>query len=72
MKRKITCPELAHLVDIEYSEDPIDGRIIGVLSCSAFEPCNAVDCDEECIRRLNRKRDASEGVQAAATRATET
>jgi hypothetical protein len=62
MKRKITCPEKATLVELEYVESPETGRILGVVSCSAFKPCNSVDCDEECIHRMNRRRMAEEAT----------
>lgn len=53
MRQKITCPETAHLEEIEYYEDPITGKILGVTKCSRFHPEDSVDCDGLCAKRLN-------------------
>lgn len=55
MRLKITCPESAHLEEIEFSEDPVDGKIIGVSRCSGLDPADIVDCEMVCIKRLNAR-----------------
>lgn len=54
MKRRLTCPERGTLAEVETSEDPVDGRILGALSCTLLGGCGAVDCEQLCIQRLNR------------------
>jgi len=53
MRQKITCPETAHLEEIEYCEDPVTGKILGVTKCTRFHPEDSVDCDGLCAKRLN-------------------
>jgi hypothetical protein len=53
MKRKVTCPETGHLEEIEVTEDPVDGHILGVVGCSRFRPADDLDCAQTCAHRLN-------------------
>jgi hypothetical protein len=53
----ITCPESAHLEQIEYMDTPL-GLLIH--RCSRFEPACTVSCARECAARLDRKRRLSE------------
>jgi hypothetical protein len=55
MKIKITCPNTAHLEEIEYEMDPVDGHILGITRCSAFSPDTHVDCDCLCAKRINQR-----------------
>lgn len=55
MRQKITCPETAHLEEIEFDENPEDGRIVGVRTCSRFEPHDCIDCDTLCAHRMNER-----------------
>ena len=55
MRQKITCPETAHIEDIEFAESPVDGRILGVHRCSRFHPDDVVECDGLCAQRLNQR-----------------
>jgi hypothetical protein len=50
---RVTCPETAHLEEIEYEEDP-SGMLI--TSCTRFSPPCAVRCARVCAARLDRKR----------------
>ena len=50
---KVTCPETAHLVEIEFEDHPL-GMLI--TSCTRFSPACAVTCDRVCAARLDRKR----------------
>lgn len=53
MERKsITCPDTAHLEDIEYERTPFG---LVVHSCTRFDPAYAVRCEGECARRMDRK-----------------
>ncbi len=64
-RRKITCPESAHIEEIETVEDAATGDIIEVKSCTAFHPPGVVECGALCAERLNRKlRRASDGEVA--------
>lgn len=56
MKRRVTCPERGTLAEIELSEDPVDGRILGVVSCSLLGYGDV--CEELCARRLQARREA--------------
>jgi hypothetical protein len=59
MPRKlITCPETAHLEDIEYEHTPL-GMVI--VSCSRFAP----DCEPRCARLCAARLDARERLHAA-------
>lgn len=51
--RFVTCPETAHLEQIEYEDHPL-GMV--VVACSRFEPACSVDCERTCASRLDRKR----------------
>lgn len=49
----VTCPESAHLEEIEYEETPL-GML--VTSCTRFTPPCAVDCRRYCTALLDRRR----------------
>lgn len=49
--RWITCPETAHLEEIEY-EDTSLGMLLA--ACSRYRPC-AVECARTCAARLDRR-----------------
>jgi hypothetical protein len=66
MKRLVTCPSDATLVEIEFDESPIDGTILGVRGCTRFKPASELDCDTECIHRLNEKLDTLVQVEPPA------
>jgi len=66
MKRKITCPVHGTLSEIEFDENPVDGRMLGIVRCSRFRPEDAVSCDELCRHRLNAKLERSVGTRDAA------
>lgn len=53
IRKLITCPESAHLEEIEYEQHPLGLLIIG---CSQFSPSCAVTCARECAARLDRRR----------------
>lgn len=55
MKKLVTCPKRGHLEEIEFRISPVDGRILGIASCSAFKKESWVDCDEQCVKLLNQK-----------------
>lgn len=55
MRRKVTCPESGHLEELEVTEDPVDGHILGVTRCSRLSPADVVDCGQECAHLLNRR-----------------
>jgi hypothetical protein len=53
MKRMlVTCPETAHLEEIEFERTPC-GLVIG--ACSRFAPRDAMACPRECAARLDRR-----------------
>jgi hypothetical protein len=53
MERKlVTCPETAHLEQIEYESSPC-GMLIA--SCTRFDPPGEVNCARECAARFDRK-----------------
>jgi hypothetical protein len=56
MKRTqlVTCPESAHLEEIEYEEDA-DGRIVKVCRCTAIDQGERRTCGTTCARRLNQR-----------------
>lgn len=58
-RKRITCPETAHLEEIEYERTPF-GLVLH--SCTRFDPACAVRCEGECARRMDRKerRDAGD------------
>lgn len=57
-RKKITCPESAHLEEIELERTPF-GIVLN--SCSRFGPRCATQCEAECARRMDR-RDRLRGV----------
>jgi CBS domain-containing protein len=63
-RRKITCPNSGTLQEIEYFERPSDGTILGVASCTAFQPRNAIDCDLLCADRFNQRLGGGSGKEA--------
>lgn len=65
MRQKITCPDTAHLEDIEFYEDPVDGKILGVHTCSRFEPEDQVDCEFLCVHRINKRLGAADAPAEA-------
>lgn len=53
MERKlVTCPESAHLEEIEYESSPC-GMLIA--SCTRFQPRSEVSCTRECAARFDRR-----------------
>jgi hypothetical protein len=61
-RERITCPESAHLEDIDVEPTPFGVVIVG---CSRFEPGCALSCTRACARRLDqcdRTDDARERV----------
>jgi hypothetical protein len=54
MKHKVTCPESGHLEEIEVTQDPVDGHIVGIVRCSRWSD-ELTDCSRTCIHRLNRR-----------------
>ena len=54
MRKKVTCPETGHLEEIEVTNDPIDGHIVGVDDCTRW--CREyLDCPQTCAHRLNKR-----------------
>jgi hypothetical protein len=53
----VTCPESAHLEEIEYEDHPLGLLIV---ACSRFTPACAVTCERLCAARLDRKRRGSD------------
>lgn len=49
----VTCPESAHLEEIELEEHALGSLIV---ACSAFCPATEVTCPGTCAARLDRKR----------------
>jgi hypothetical protein len=47
----VTCPESAHLEQIEYEATPLGLLIV---TCSKFQP-GCVDCERTCAARLDQK-----------------
>lgn len=64
MKRLVTCPRTAHLAEIEYHENPIDGSILCIESCDHFVPADDITCDMLCLRRLNKRLTGEYGIVA--------
>ena len=52
-KMLVTCPETAHLEEIDHDDHPLGLLIRG---CSRFEPPCALGCRRTCAARLDRKR----------------
>jgi len=52
----VTCPESAHLEELEYEEHPL-GML--VVSCTRFATPCAVTCERLCAARLDSKRRSS-------------
>jgi hypothetical protein len=48
----VTCPESAHLEQIEFDASPLGLLILG---CSSFEPSCTVGCQRTCAARLDQK-----------------
>lgn len=53
MYQRVTCPITSQRREIEYDENPVDGTILGVRTCTAFRPKDTVTCDAACIDHLN-------------------
>ena len=63
MERKlITCPETAHLEEIDYERTPLGLVIVG---CSRFQPRCALECGCECARRMDRRDRARDDEHAS-------
>lgn len=60
MQKNITCPVKGCLAQLSYQENPETSRILGATACSLID--GEVDCDQECVRRMNQKRQAATGV----------
>jgi hypothetical protein len=60
--RWITCPETAHLEEIEY-EDTSLGMLLS--ACSRYRPC-VVECARTCAARLDRRAHAEGKLQTRA------
>lgn len=56
MKKQITCPEHGTICYLEFEESAETSRILGATGCSLIE--GEVDCDQECVRLINLKRDS--------------
>jgi hypothetical protein len=56
-RKLVTCPETAHLEEIEYDTTPC-GMLI--TECSRFQPHAHVECTRLCAARLDRRRRDSE------------
>ena len=48
----VTCPETAHLEQIDYDDHPL-GMLIH--ACTRFHPACAMRCQRTCAARLDRK-----------------
>ncbi len=53
MIRKVTCPETAHLEEIDYDVEPFSKRVLRIARCSRFSPEEAITCDRTCRDRMN-------------------
>jgi hypothetical protein len=53
----VTCPESAHLEEIEVEDHPEGMEII---ACTRFSPRTAVTCERLCAARLERRRRTTE------------
>ncbi len=51
-RKRITCPESAHLETIEFERTPC-GIVLD--ACSRFDPPHAITCAGECARRLDQR-----------------
>lgn len=51
-RKRITCPETAHLELIDYEPTPLGALIVG---CSRFLPRGSVSCSRECAVRLDHR-----------------
>lgn len=54
-KARITCPNKGCLATLRLSENPENGRVLAAETCSLIE--GEVDCDQECVRRINLRRE---------------
>lgn len=48
--RSLWCPFRRQNVTAEFREEAWDGKLVDVLSCTAFHPPSAVECDKLCLR----------------------
>ena len=55
----VTCPESAHLEEIEYDAHPL-GLLI--TSCTGFSPPCSVSCERTCAARMDRRRRRDESL----------
>jgi Flavodoxin domain len=51
-RKRITCPETAHLEEVDLEPTPLGMVVTG---CSRFEPRCEVQCTRECARRMDRR-----------------
>jgi len=72
MRKFVTCPEHGHLCEIEYQINPVDGHRMAVSSCTHFHPPDWVDCESECVRRLNARDEELTQIRHSGERASET
>jgi hypothetical protein len=54
MKQKVTCPETGHLEEIEVTQDPVDGHLLGTTCCSRWDD-ELTGCAQICVHRLNQR-----------------
>ena len=52
-RKLVTCPETAHIEQIEYLEHPALGTLI--LGCSRFKSHCQLACERICAERLDRR-----------------
>lgn len=50
--KRITCPETAHLEEVDLERTPLGTVVAG---CSRFSPRGAVDCTRACAARMDRR-----------------
>lgn len=55
VNKYITCPNEGCLARVSVEESPESSHALGVVGCSLIE--GEVDCDQECVRRMNLKRE---------------
>ena len=51
MEKCITCPVRGRLANLRCEVNPETSRIVGAIRCSLIE--GEVDCEQECVKRLN-------------------
>lgn len=53
MRQRVTCPDTCERHEIEYDNNPVDGTILGVRSCTASQREDTIMCKGACIDHLN-------------------